>query len=112
MSTVINIMILDNTFDERVYRVLRKLKLTVANIESVGGNKCLENNLWLGAFNYLDLDKFKEELKYCLEEITKIDKEDIQVFVKGQNETRWKEVDLCSSHIQEGAMTGRFIVKK
>lgn len=67
----------------------------VPNCE-VGSTKCLEKDLFLASFNYLNLDDFKEFIKNLPTLCTSIDidYENFQVFILSQNEYKWRVFDF------------------
>lgn len=93
MSTVTNVMISDDSIggDSLSVKVGLVLNMRMIPSDQVGGNKCLENNLYIGAFNNFDLDKFISDMRgiYYGRSID----DDVQLFVKRQEESRWGEVD-------------------
>jgi len=55
----------------------------------VGGTKCLEANIFIGAFNYLDRELLVESVKGIEPLVDDYQYEDMQVMIKGQDEDMW-----------------------
>jgi hypothetical protein len=56
-----------------------------------GGNKFLEVNLFIGAYNYFNLENF---LMFCKQEINWEMPESVQIFVKEQDDLRFRIINL------------------
>ena len=63
--------------------------------EKVGGSKCLECDVFISAINYLDYEKFVDVIKGLQPLIGRSTWEDLQVFIKNQNDDTW-HVHLAS----------------
>lgn len=63
--------------------------------EKVGGSKCLECDVFIAAINYLDYEKFVEIIKGLQKQIERSTWEDLQVFIKNQDDDKW-HVHLAS----------------
>lgn len=94
MSQVTNILLSDDSIGssecERHKSIQTVLNLAKIDCETVGGNKCLEDDLFVGAFNYLDLENYIQKVR----DVFKDDIGDVQLFVKEQDDEKWREVDL------------------
>ena len=94
MSTVTNIMLSDDTLMSLSVRgqalITKTLGLVKVDNESVGGTKIFEDDLYLGAFNNLSLAEYVLSVKSCFK--GKLD--NIQLFIKEQDDDKWREIDL------------------
>lgn len=94
MSNVTNIMLSDDSlgsmFSQQQTDIEGRLGLVKIPCDSVGGNKYLEDDLYLGAFNNLHLEEYIKSVK----DVCKDCIEDIQLFVKEQDDDKWKEIFL------------------
>lgn len=93
MSVVTNVLLSDDSLrNDQVWEaVVSRLNLVLLNNQDVGGDKCLENMLYIGAFNYLRLEEFIATLRDIYKHVELDD--DVQLLVKEQDECRWKEVE-------------------
>lgn len=55
-----------------------------------GGNKFLECEIFPGAFNYLDINDLTRQVKTVKWSYPK----DVQLWVQGQNDDRFREIDI------------------
>ena len=55
-----------------------------------GGSKMLETNIYVGAFNYLDLNAFISHIKT----IKWKEPENVQLIVQGDNDEKFKIIDI------------------
>lgn len=64
---------------------------------AVGGPKNLESDIWLAAFNYLNVGAFVEEARRLLPEVNKRRPHllFVQLLLKCDTDLLWHEVDLC-----------------
>jgi hypothetical protein len=100
MSVVTNIMI-SGLFDDHEIPIVEAelLRLTKQfmpfTLVEAGGPKNFECDVYAAAFNYLDSDLFIEVIKGLERLINKHTYEDVQVFIKRDDDVRW-EVYLAS----------------
>jgi len=102
MSVVTNIMITGLLMaDEREIFVsaMRKLTdpykgFTPVDFVNVAGPMDLEGSIFPGAFNYLDLGLLNEALKDAVSHLEPHTVENMQIFIKGDLDDKWKVYDL------------------
>lgn len=108
MSNVTNIILATQLGEDKEY-LLEKfsgynangLPFNLQSIDSdhlpkawYGGSKMMEANVFLGAFNYLDLDSL---IVYLKEEIQWNDPMSVQLIVKKQDDYKFQIIDLFAS---------------
>ena len=86
-------MLLHTFIDENVEEIQQWLNTNAGQqLKEVGryagGAKCLEQDIWAGAINFLDIDGFIAAVKACKWERP----EAVQLFICTQEENRFKEV--------------------
>lgn len=64
----------------------------------VGGGKCLEANLFIAAFNYLDEDHFIKSMNNIKEMGLGIFWDDFQLMVMGEYNDKWTVYDFDNIH--------------
>lgn len=92
MSNVTNILLSDDSCHNDVLRsvIMTQLNLIRLDNDNVGGTKCLENDLYIGAFNYLKLDEFILSMREVFKDVQT--DHDVQLLVKEQDDCKWREV--------------------
>lgn len=61
--------------------------------KKIAGDKNLDRSLLIGAFNYIDVDLFLKTIKalpHCVEGFDYPDMDEIQIFIKNENDSLWK----------------------
>lgn len=99
MSTVTNIMLSDDSLSSHrsVGKIQTILNLRRVDPEWVGGNKLLENNLYLGACSHFNVSEFLTKMKEIYQDVQLDD--DVQLFIKKQDESKWTEIDWQHENI-------------
>lgn len=99
MSVVTNILLCTGLEEEDAIRALNimimkwphaGLPFRPINEMLSAGSKHLECDIWPGGFNHFELDK----LTKCIEAVSWTDPGQVQLFVKGQNDSRFREISL------------------
>lgn len=101
MSVVTNIMISGLFDDNEVPIVEKQLKRLTDpfkpfQIAEAGGPKNLECDVYVAAFNYLDVDKFVTIIRQLEKLLCWNTYQDVQIFIKTQEADKWHVVDVVN----------------
>ena len=95
MSNVTNVILSDDSLrgDQLIDKIQDQLGVIRIDPLDVGGTKCLENNLYIGAFNYLIMEDFIRLVRDVYNNVETVDRDDVQLLVKTQDDCKWREVE-------------------